>query len=241
VQDNVNNGSLCADYGNAATALTLSYDKNEIFYKSSDGNLWYCYNDFENTSQPGNSAITVSAPNWNKSCITCSTGMTVNDYISVEQTQNGKIFYTANTNGQHHMAGSGWVPADNPINCPNINGGSNTAGTYNLRMDTLPHTNDSLSNQASSDTSGITSISVFPNPGENLFNFILTNANGPMNLVITDIEGRPVFNYKEQYSTSHSQRSYAVVWNADQVAKGIYYYNMNMNGTPFTGKIIKIQ
>jgi hypothetical protein len=93
----------------------------QVYFKSYDGNLWYYFNDKENSTYPGLGQV--SGANWNKSCITCGIGSYIDNYIAVEPTNNGKLFYTATPAGLNHLTEADWVNADNPLSCPGAEDG----------------------------------------------------------------------------------------------------------------------
>lgn len=244
-----NNGLQIDSSANAASGLTLSYDKNnsgnrsnqiEVYYKGNDGNLWYYFNDNENTTDPDPnlSAQPISAPNWNKSCITCGK-FAVGNYIAVEPSSTGKLFYTSTGNdGGNVLYFSDWVNADNSIPCP-IAGGYTV---HQLKIDTAVTPADSVISFSniplSPDTGKIVTVSVYPNPSDNDFIFSLNNlsTNTAVDLRVEDVTGRPVY---QANGISGSNTKYQLTWITETLPSGIYIYRIRINNRNYSGKLAK--
>ena len=74
-------------------------------------------------------------------------------------------------------------------------------------------------------------ISIYPNPGNGVFNFIFSNTNGKFQLTIIDISGRIV---KEFHDLSNN-----AIINLSEYSGGIYFYTLRNEDKFFFGKLIK--
>ena len=78
-------------------------------------------------------------------------------------------------------------------------------------------------------------LSVFPNPFNNSVSFMLDNEEGLVQFDVFDSYGRLVYE-KETYLDNQNNK---LIWNAGNMAGGIYYYRIKSRNGLAVGKIIK--
>jgi len=78
-------------------------------------------------------------------------------------------------------------------------------------------------------------LSVFPNPFNNSVSFMLDNEEGLVQFDVFDSFGRLVYE-KETYLDNQNNK---LIWNAGNMARGIYYYRIKSRNGLAVGKIIK--
>lgn len=235
--ENKNNTTLCGNYNNALYDLALSNDKNTLYYRGNDGNIWYYYNDREYssvTNQTGQT-IAISKPNWNKTPLKWSTAV---GRIGLEKSNTGKLFYVGN---DYKLYAADWTNADNWFVCPNTpsnwskynsyktdGGDEQTNSTDERNIITKPVKENSMQ------------VSVYPNPSLNSFAITIFNAesNSSFELRIEDMNGRKMFERKG--NTSDSEIMYQLVWDAKEANAGVYLYKIKVGNETATGKMVKM-
>ncbi len=216
-------GSICVDYNNAASGLTLSADKKTIYYIGTDGGIWYYYNDQDPYT------VNSTNGNWNKAPLHFNE--TIQGPIMIENTNLGKLYYV---NLSSVLYSINWVDADISASCPS---GQDASQEYNYYMDHVSSNADSVL-QALANDKRIT-IDVFPNPSEGIFNMQVNNVSqGEIELFFNDVRGRPLDH--RSYSVPDDSNGYQLIWNAKPVNSGLYFYRVLVNGVTYTGKLIKI-
>ena len=109
-----------------------------------------------------------------------------------------------------------------------------------LRMDTVNTPKDTATKILAANSQAPV-VSVFPNPSDNAFTINIGNvhSNELLDITITDIQGRPVYQNNGTSLLAQSG-SGQVIWNAGNVNKGVYFYSIKMSGRQFTGKMVKM-
>ncbi len=230
--EKTNNATICSQYRNAGSGLTLSYDKSMIYYRDAvDGNIWYYFNDKENSYNTSLQQA-ISNPNWNKSCIS-SFGPLIGGPIALEASATGRLFYAGGSSPNYNLHKVDWIDADIPVGCL-------PGGTPPFFHDTKSKpTGDSLHNLA--DTLMQINVSVFPNPSNNTFTITVMGIQqaGDIQISICGIDGTIMYNKKGSFpggSTDVQQ-----VWDAANVADGIYFYAVKLpGGKMVSGKLVKM-
>lgn len=233
IADAQNNSTLCSDYDNAASSLVLSTDKNMVFYKATDNNLWYFFNDKENSSYIDPITLnpnTISRENWNKTPLSYDFP-SIQGQIAMEALNNGTLFYVGSNS---KLYGAEWWNADNPVLC-NTNVSDPSDETHN---NFSSFKTDETANNPSNITDSLTAkqepkLSVYPNPSKNTFTFETDKIQGnSLAIKVSDVNGRVVYKTKASLSK--------VVWNAGSLNGGVYYYEVSVDDNyPITGKLIK--
>lgn len=221
VADAFNNNTLCDSYYDAASDISLSHNRELVFYKATDGKLWYYYNDKElslsATFDP------VSRENWNKTPL--GYHRNIQGKIAMAAENEGMLFYVG---ADSKLYVAEWVPADNPVICNTEQSVENTIFVY--KTDGSESKADATSQAIP--TEKFLEVAVFPNPSENSFTFVVNNADEPMTLQVNDVSGRLVYEKEliEQRTT----------WHAAHVYAGVYYYKVFAHGSKTcTGKLVK--
>ena len=224
VLDNFNNFSQCNGYYNAASDLTLSNDGNYLYYKGTDGKLWYYFNDHEYSA---NGTSTISNANWNRTSI--SSASTIAGPIALEPGNTGRIFYAGADNTLYSINP---IDADNSLSC-NVNG-STLGGNYSTRALVVNDT-------AIAVDSGQAGITVYPNPSSSGFtiNLLNTPAGAVFNVQIENLCGQQV--WQQSGKIPDSGNTYQLTWDANNVGNGIYLYKIRIGENKlYSGKVVKI-
>jgi hypothetical protein len=128
------------------------------------------------------------------------------------------------------------------LNCPFYAGLDESFQTNSFRRaDTAQTVTDSESINDNHNNNSLHTIhlSVFPNPSENTFTFILKglNENNNITLKVEDITGRTVYETEQR----SEENDIKITWNPLIVDKGIYIYKLGIvNKKVFTGKLLKM-
>jgi hypothetical protein len=223
-----NNSQLCNQYYNAYSNLTLSPDKNMLYYLATDNRIWYYFNDKENSSAvltQGNPPVPISLENWNKTPLhyySNASGPMAFDPVNKE------LFY-GNTEFPH-LNHTTWVNADNPVICSIT---ANTDDHYNSFrrgiIDTISHDeNDNLM------------LTVYPNPSNNSFTFEINSfkeKESVLSVQITDIAGKQVFRENKYIADTVNNK---IIWSTGNSNSGIYFYKIQFNDRVYSGKLLKL-
>jgi hypothetical protein len=227
-----NNTIFCDSVNNAASCLTLSYDKSTLYYVGTDNNIWYYFNDHDPFSRFS------TGGNWNKTALNYN--VTVNGPLVLEQdTIPGRLYY-AGSNAKLYEVD--WTPANNDAPCQ-LCGNTDPPPLNNVNTQTkalvVDSTTDSIPVSKQS-TNSIVQIRVFPNPSENTFTITISNitAGSNVELKVEDLSGRPVYTNNSQ--VPYGSTSHQLVWDATPVNSGIYIYRLKLNGRFYTGKMAKL-
>ena len=224
-----NSNSFIDPYSTPVGLITLSNDKNTVYYAGADNKLWYYFTDHDHADVQANSEFIPE--NWNTSPINYSIKTATRPGLVVEPYGNGRIFYVGNDDIVHLID---WANADNPITCPMLaNTNPKSAETYLTR----PKDSTATGEQVLANTQGL-NIAVMPNPSSNIFTFTITGLveDNKLMVIITDISGREI----ERIKTLAQAQQSAFSWNAEDVSSGIYFFTATLNGKrTLTGKLIK--
>jgi hypothetical protein len=252
-----NNNSICSEYYNAESDLTISADGQTVYYKGTDDNLWYYFNDRESSeviidpSKP-NDLIPISQPNWNKTPLKYNSP--VEGLMALEHPYQTSICFDGTCTTQQH-AGSlvyvgenkklylaTWVNADNPVTCPATaykvlnNANYKTDGSDTVARDPQIERHDSLTIEEQNII-----VTVYPNPSENTFNISIANLEKGdlVALSISQAGGGVV--YSTAWHQTNATSNHKVVWDAENVPSGVYIYHLKGYGKlSIIGKMVKL-
>ncbi len=253
-----NNNSVCSQYYNAESDLTLSHDGQTVYYKATDGNLWYYFNDRENSSvevidpDNPNAIIPVSQPNWNKTPLKYNSpvdGLMVLEHpyqtsvcfdgTCTTQQYAGSLVYVGE-NKKLYLAT--WVNADNPITCPLnaekvlYNASYKTDGSDTVVRDVQIERQDSMTNHEENVT-----VTVYPNPSENTFNISIAHleTGEDVEFSISEAGGGTVYN--TAWRQINTNGNHKIVWDAQNVQAGVYIYQIKTRRkSTFVGRLVKL-
>lgn len=224
--DGHNNNSICEDYYNAAGELTLSHDKNTLYYRGTDYNLWYYFNDRESN--------VASRENWNKTPLEYGHLVSM---IATESSVNGRLFYVGN-GYDNFLYEVEWMNADNPIYCdlhPTLPVTDYEGNVFKDAETKEPRETQFIDvNPVFKDIV----VTVHPNPSDNTFTFRIKDITGAgIEIIVSDITGKLVYYLMH----SSDERNLEVVWNTKVLSKGTYFYTVkSSNGSSTTGKMVKM-
>ncbi|MBL7777055.1 MAG: family 16 glycosylhydrolase [Chitinophagales bacterium] len=220
--NDINNETRCSDYYNAQSNLTLNSDRNMVYYKGLDGNLWYYFNDKEHSfvTDLSTSKVTlVSKANWHKTPLAYD--HKIAGHIAIEHGSFGRLFYTKSN---HKLYKVDWVNAHYVTEC-NVSGPETHNNINTFKTD---ETEDIQLITADTLTDFV--LQVWPNPSDGSFNFSAERVQGGT-LNITDASGRLQYNERSENGRW--------VWQAANVNAGVYYYQLVANDKQHTGKLVK--
>ncbi len=251
-----NNNSICSEYYNAESDLTISADGQTVYYKGTDDNLWYYFNDRENSVEVNpddeNDITPVSQANWNKTPLKYNSP--VEGLMALEHPYQTSICFDGTCTTQQH-AGSliyvgenkklylaTWVNADNPVTCPATaykvlnNANYKTDGSDTVVREVQIKRHDGIT----IDEQNIT-VAVYPNPSENTFNISISNLESGeyIELSISQAGGGTV--YSTAWQQAHTTGNYKIAWDAQNVQAGVYIYQIKTRRKASTvGRLIKL-
>jgi hypothetical protein len=228
--DEKNNNQLCNQYYNAYSHLTLSPDKNMLYYLATDNRVWYYFNDKENSDAlfPGQTVRDViSKENWNKTSLNYNKGAL--GPMAIDPVS-GELYYVGYQWYHPKLNRVTWVNADNPVAC------SITDQTY----DDYNSFRKGIIDTIITDKQKNIILIVYPNPSNYSFIFEMTNFSDKketFGLTVTDITGKQVFKTNSQLTSGNNK----IIWdNLNNNNAGIYFYKIQISDTLYSGKLLKL-
>ncbi|MCW3125846.1 MAG: psrP3 [Bacteroidetes bacterium] len=205
--------------GNALSDLVLSSDGQTLYYKGTDGTLWYYFNDREIRTFQSKDC----GPNWNKTPLTYSS---IQGPITLTKVSGSDMLLYAG--GDQYIYSPSWVNADINVNC------SDPSVVSSYKNKPIPNTADTLS----ADSTGI---KVYPNPSESSFSIDIKGLSSfaTLELSIQAIDGTVV--YKDNGHTGDGIDRYHFIWDATAAGSGLYFYRLRTSdGRRYSGKMVKL-
>ncbi|MFN8321864.1 MAG: T9SS type A sorting domain-containing protein [Chitinophagales bacterium] len=220
--------STCAN--NAASDLTISPDGNYVYYKATDGKIWYYFHDFDTE---------LNGVHWNQTMLN---DMFIQGGIVQENTSKGRLFYV---NNNQKLSVADWVNADNMLDCPYDNGDNagRQYGAYKTDGDDTVRTNtveEPTENEIKLAKTKPFNLTIYPNPSTSNYTFYfdgLYNENY-LNIRINNVHGETVF--EKHCSLSSEQNYYSYNISGEKLSSGIYFYEILLSsGMHANGKLFK--